>query len=164
MSTTKLCVYFIAFLAAALICKPVGAQNQQQKKTDQVTLSSLLLQGFEIKAATTLGVPPYQALQIVVQKGNDAYACAFGLIKICVPLTNPRLACETDLLVQKAGASGNGPDAYNHTTLSAGTELEKNDEPDKGFMSVKTMDGKSGWVDVRAFNSASCSGVSKPPG
>jgi hypothetical protein len=68
MSITNLGIYAAAVLVAALHCNPVEAQQQPQT----VTLSSLISQGFEIKAASnTAG----SAAQVFLQKGKDVFAC-----------------------------------------------------------------------------------------
>src|ERR1700691_3621001 len=68
MSITNLGVYAAAVLVAALLCNPVEAQQQPQT----VTLSSLISQGFEIKAASNTGG---SAAQVFLQKGKDVFAC-----------------------------------------------------------------------------------------
>jgi hypothetical protein len=69
MSITNLGFYAAAVLVAALLCNPVEAQQQQPQT---VTLSSLISQGFEIKAASnTAG----SAAQVFLQKGKDVFAC-----------------------------------------------------------------------------------------
>jgi len=72
MSITNLGVYAAAVLVAALLCNPVEAQQQQRQQPQTVTLSSLISQGFEIKAASnTAG----SAAQVFLQKGKDVFAC-----------------------------------------------------------------------------------------
>jgi hypothetical protein len=71
MSITNLGIYAAAVLVAALLCNPVEAQQQRQQP-QTVTLSSLISQGFEIKAASnTAG----SAAQVFLQKGKDVFAC-----------------------------------------------------------------------------------------
>ena len=136
-----------AAVALAVLCRPTAAQQQE-------TLTSLLDQGFEIKAATTGGV--------VLQKGKEAFSCGFLIVSFCFSLRSPRLACGTDLLVPKEGASGNDPDNFARIALPAGTEVQKKGEPKNGFVSVTTNDFKTGWVVTTAFDPASCPGASKP--
>ena len=72
MLITNLAVYAAAGLVAALLCNPVEAQQQQRQQPQRVTLSSLISQGFEIKAASnTAG----SAAQVFLQKGKDVFAC-----------------------------------------------------------------------------------------
>jgi hypothetical protein len=80
MSITNLGFYAAAALAAALLCTPLEAQQQRQPQT--VTLSSLISQGFEIKAASnTAG----SAAQVFLQKGKDVFACL-----VFLPLDAPQ--------------------------------------------------------------------------
>jgi hypothetical protein len=76
MSITKLGFYIAVVLTAALTCKPVDAQQSA------ITLTFLITQGFEIKAAWNGG--------IVVQKGKDVFIC-LSLVsqKAWVPIAIP---------------------------------------------------------------------------
>ena len=65
----------VVALVTALCCNQAQAQAQQRPPRGQpspMTLSALLAQGFEIKAATNTGG---SAAQIFVQKGNEVFVC-----------------------------------------------------------------------------------------
>jgi hypothetical protein len=75
MSITKPGFLLAAVLAAALLGKPADAQQpgtQAGPPPAKIALTSLLTQGFEIKAAVAANAD-YQV--VFLQKGKDAFAC-----------------------------------------------------------------------------------------
>ena len=68
--------FLIAFvLAAALLGEPAGAQQPAAPAAPppaKIALTSLIAQGFEIKAAVSASAD-YQV--VFLQKGKDAFAC-----------------------------------------------------------------------------------------
>jgi hypothetical protein len=67
----------VVALGTALCCNQAQAQAQAQQRPPRgqpgpMTLSALVAQGFEIKAAANTGG---SAAQIFVQKGNEVFVC-----------------------------------------------------------------------------------------
>jgi hypothetical protein len=73
VSNRKACRRIIIVLGVGLCCNQAQAQQRQARgQASTVTLSTLLSQGFEIKAAANTGG---SAAQVFVQKGKDVFVC-----------------------------------------------------------------------------------------
>jgi hypothetical protein len=70
MSVKKVGLGVAVVSAVALSCNASEAQQQTGKN---ILLSSLIAQGYEIKAAAVAGAYPV----VIVQKGKDVFGCLF---------------------------------------------------------------------------------------